>query len=145
MNEWLIVDANVIVKAFVEEIGSEQAGRLWFSDTMLAAPAHALGEVGEVIRKKRRLNQVSQEQWQEIALTLPGAVLPIALDDIFVTAMEIAFELSQSFYDCLYLAAAERWDCPFITADDRLLKATAKTRWEPVARSLAEFGPIRAG
>jgi predicted nucleic acid-binding protein len=42
MNDWLIVDASVIIKAFVEEPGSDLAGLIWQSDAILAAPAHAL-------------------------------------------------------------------------------------------------------
>jgi predicted nucleic acid-binding protein len=143
MNDWLIVDANVIVKGFVTEDGSEQ-GMVWSSEAMLAAPAHALGEFGEVIRRKRMLNQITEEQWREIALNLPGAILPIALDDIFERAMEIMLKLAQSFYDCLYLAAAERWGCSLITADERLVSAAANTEWEPSIRSLADFGSIAA-
>lgn len=136
MAEWLIVDASVIVKAFIAEDGSENANRIWYSERMLAAPAHALGEVGEVIRRKLKAGEVTEEQWHAISHALPGSILPIALDEIFLSAMDIALELSQSFYDCLYLAAAFRWSCPFVTADERLMKAAAGSRWGPTILSL---------
>lgn len=139
MDDWVIVDANVIVKAFVEEPASALAGRLWASDTLLGAPAHALAEVGEVIRRKRTAGQVTDQQLLEISLALPGAINAIGLDDLFNAAMEIALEVSQSFYDCLYLAAADRWDCPFITADDKFRNSVARTRWQQRVNALSEL------
>lgn len=144
MSEWLIVDANVIVKAFVAEAESEAAGRLWSSDVLLAAPAHALAEVGEVLRRKQMQKQISPDQWREASLVLPGSILSIGLAEIFELAMTASLELAQSFYDALYLAAADRWDCLFVTADKRLLIAVEDTRWQARVQGLLAYDAVRA-
>ncbi|MGO8842841.1 MAG: type II toxin-antitoxin system VapC family toxin [Methyloceanibacter sp.] len=37
-------------------------------------------------------------------------------------ATRIAIELDHPAYDCIYLALAAERDCPFVTADERLLR-----------------------
>jgi predicted nucleic acid-binding protein len=41
------------------------------------------------------------------------------------TAFAIASAAGHSVYDCLYLALAEREDCPLVTADRRFYRAFA--------------------
>ena len=145
MNDWLIVDASVIIKAFVEEPGSDLAGLIWQSDAILAAPAHALAEVGEALRRKRKRNEIREEQWREISLVVPGSFISIGLDDLFEPAMRITTELSQSFYDSLYLAAAERWECALVTADESLVRAAVGSVWQARILTLQDYANVRAG
>lgn len=136
MNEWLVVDASVILKAFVEEPGSDKASLIWSADVFLAAPGHALAEVGEALRRKQARGEVSAEQLQAACLAIPGSILSIGVDAIFEPAMRIAAEIPAGFYDCLYLAAADRLDCPLVTADLKLLSAMSGTRWRGRALTL---------
>ena len=139
MSDWLVIDANVIVKAFVAEPDSQAAELVWASDFILAAPAHALAEVGEVLRRKRSRGEIAEQQQREIARFLPGSFTAIGLDRLFEPAMEISSEVSQSFYDCLYLAAAESWDCLMVTADERFVDAVAKTSLRARVHFLHDF------
>jgi predicted nucleic acid-binding protein len=143
MNEWVVVDASVIVKAFVSEVGSEAAGRLWSSDILLVAPAHALAEVGEALRRKRAREEITGAQLQEAARALPGTVLPIGLAALFEAAMTVAMQLSLSFYDALYVAAAERWDCQLVTADERIISTTANSQWSGKILKLEDYGSAK--
>ena len=43
--------------------------------------------------------------------------------------MAVARTASVSVYDALYVAAAERWNVPLVTADARLAAAPATTPW----------------
>jgi predicted nucleic acid-binding protein len=130
MNDWLVVDASVVIKAFVSEDGSEAAAAIWSSEANLAAPAHALAEVGEALRRKLARGEISDLQMSEACLALPGSFVSISLDSLFGPAMEISRSLSVGFYDALYIAAAERHDCRLATADLRLLGATKGSVWE---------------
>jgi predicted nucleic acid-binding protein len=129
MNEWLVVDASVILKAFVQEEGSDHAGLIWSSETFLAAPAHALAEVGEALRRKWARGEVTEAQIAEACLAVPGSILSIAVDMLFEPAMAIARAIPVGFYDCLYLAAADRLDCRLVTADRKFLSAAVGTEW----------------
>ena len=71
MNEWLVVDASVIIKAFVSEESSGSASSIWSSDAILAVPSHALAEVGEALRRKRAKNEITELQLAEVCLVLP--------------------------------------------------------------------------
>lgn len=43
--------------------------------------------------------------------------------DVYDRAMQLSSVIRIGFYDCLYVALAERAGCPVVTADDRLVKA----------------------
>jgi predicted nucleic acid-binding protein len=145
MNDWLVVDASVIIKAFVAEEGSAQAALIWSSESFLAVPAHALAEVGEALRKKRARGEITEEQLSEICLAMPGSFLAIGLDDLFAAAMEIARQVPIGFYDCLYLASAERLDCLLVTADAKLVSAAAGSIWQPRILPLSVYEAESAG
>jgi predicted nucleic acid-binding protein len=40
-------------------------------------------------------------------------------------ALDLSSQFQQSAYDCLYVALAEREQCPLVTADDKLVKKLA--------------------
>jgi predicted nucleic acid-binding protein len=126
MNEWLVLDASVIAKAFVAEPDSQLLNAILASDPVLAAPAHALAEVGEVLRRKRALGQMTAEQLDRACDALPAFVMSVELGELFAPAMEMAQEIAVSFYDCLYVAAADQLDCRVVTADRKLVTALQK-------------------
>lgn len=131
-----VVDANIVVKWYVDEIGSEQARLVFEAEGLLVAPGHILGEVGEVLLGYSRRDQLSPAQLDIIKVALPGTLLLVSLDELFEPAIEIAQALRISFYDALYVAAAERWDTVLVTADQRLVKAASSSRWETKTMSL---------
>ena len=53
-------------------------------------------------------------------LTTPPALH--AIDALFYRAVEISSKTRSGFYDCLYVALAEREGCGLVTADDKLIK-----------------------
>ena len=59
--------------------------------------------------------------------------------------MRITTELSQSFYDSLYLAAAERWECALVTADQSLVRAAVGSVWQARVLTLQDYANVRAG
>src|SRR5438874_80110 len=46
---------------------------------------------------------------------------------LFYRAMDISSQTRSGFYDCLYVAMAERESCELVTADDKLIRAVQPT------------------
>jgi predicted nucleic acid-binding protein len=135
----LVIDASVIVKAFVEEEGSAEASEVFFSENVLAAPAHALAEVGEVLCRKLKAGDLAAGQLSEILAALPGAVPTVQLDEILEQAVLTAEATGTSVYDCLYLVTAMRNACSFVTADQRLVRKLAGTTFGKSVTDLRTF------
>jgi predicted nucleic acid-binding protein len=124
-----IVDANVIVKLFVDEPQSTLARELFSSSWTLWAPAHFLGEVGEVLLRRYRLGEVGDTQLGLALLALPRSVIAIPLGELVEQAFEIAITASASFYDALYVAATLVRDAFLITTDAKLRAAPSGSPW----------------
>jgi predicted nucleic acid-binding protein len=124
-----VVDANVIVKLFVEERQSGLARELFSSSWTLWAPAHFLGEVGEVLLRRYRLGEIGDAQLDLALLALPRAVIPIPLGELMEHAFEIAIAASTCFYDALYVAAASARDAFLITADAKMRASLTGSPW----------------
>lgn len=125
----IVVDASVAVKWFVAEADSDTALTLFRSGAVLLSPDHALGEIGEVLVRHCRRGGMTVDEVRSAndAITERLALRsPLPLIDLATT---IALDASVSFYDALYVAAAERWHVPLVTADARLVNSVAATPW----------------
>lgn len=125
----IVVDASVAVKWFVTETDSDTALTLFRSGFVLMCPDHALGEIGEVLVRSYRRGRLPQDDVRIANDAIAERVAfrsPLPLIDLATT---IALEASTSFYDALYVAAAECWHIPLVTADARLVASVAKTPW----------------
>ncbi len=135
----IVVDANVIVKWYIAEPGWQLARSVVEYEGLLIAPGHALGEVGHVLVQRHRDRQFTKEQLDLARVAIPGSLLLIPLDELFDLAMEIAERTGETFYDSLYIAAAERWDTFVVTADTRLVRKLQGSQWEDRAASLENW------
>ena len=139
----IVVDASVAVKWFVAEADSDTALTLFRSGAVLVSPEYPLGEIGEVlVRHCRRCGMTAVEvRSSNDAITERLALRsPLRLIDLATT---IALEASVSFYDALYVAAAESWHVPLVTADARLLNSVATTPWRPRVVFLRDWRDTR--
>ena len=117
----LVVDASIAVKWVVEEEGTAQALRL-LKRSRLIAPELLLAECANILWKKVRRDELSNEEALLAARLLQSADLELASTrSLMEPATRIAIELDHPAYDCVYLALAAERDCPFVTADERLL------------------------
>lgn len=124
-----VVDASVAVRWLVEMPGHEQARSLLTWQHHLIAPDLLVAEVGNVLAKLVRGKALSRKEGREALddfFRAPVRLLPGA--DVAARAMDLAMECGQGFYDCLYLALAERERGAFVTADQRFVNAMAATR-----------------
>lgn len=127
-----VVDASVVVKWFVPEIHAEGAKRLLDPANELLAPDLLWSELGNAVWKKLRRGQLQHRHARSILEDFRHYPIRIApAEPLAETALEIAADLGRSFYDCLYLALAERSDCSLVTADRKFydaIRASAPAR-----------------
>lgn len=143
-NNYVVVDASLILKLVLPEPYSATAQTLWMawiaSDTEICAPCHLEFETVSVIRNRVHRNLLTAEQ---------GAAAYHALMALEVTLMhpgtlhEGAWAFAETYhrptaYDAYYLALADELDCEFWTADDRLVRAAVNL---PRIHSLSSHAP----
>jgi predicted nucleic acid-binding protein len=132
----LVIDANVVVKWFVDEDGSDEARALLTPDEPLIAPAHILGEVGEALLRSYRRGVTPRDQLDAAQIILVGAFQIISLDEILSRSIAISLSAGLSVYDSFYVAAAELHGTQLVTDDRVLLRKLAGTEWANLARPL---------
>jgi predicted nucleic acid-binding protein len=115
----VIIDSNIVVKWFVAEDDSDAAlalrleGELFAPDIMLIEYRNALLNK---VRRQAILPDEAQRAEREIhgvGITIVPSV-PLLSD-----AFQLALDLREPIYDCIYLAAAISSDQIFVTADER--------------------------
>lgn len=133
-----VVDASVVVKWVVDEVGSEEAAALRGDE--LQAPDWIQVECANVLwAKSRRKELTSNEAVERIALLLEAPVVLVPSPELLDQAFALALELAHPVYDCLYLALALERRCPLVTADERFVTAVrASGLYDAEIRSLYE-------
>jgi predicted nucleic acid-binding protein len=125
----MIVDASVVVKWFVSEIGWEDALALARAELAVSAPDYLFVETGRGLLRHHRNGTLSLERVKAAFAGVRTLVTLLPLDDLIEPAFEIATSSSVTIYDALYVAAAVDLDCALVTADRRLVAGLAGTRW----------------
>jgi predicted nucleic acid-binding protein len=119
-----VVDASVAMKWLMPEEYSESAARLLAEGLELWAPDLIWPELGNILWKKWRREEVPEEEVPVLLQVMQGFPLNIRPSDGLADgAWDIAREFRRSFYDSLYLALAIDRGCPLVTADRRLYNA----------------------
>jgi predicted nucleic acid-binding protein len=128
----LVIDASVLVKAFIPENGSEEGGTLLAraekADIVLVAPELIYPETANILWKKVRRNELTPEEAREIAETLLAVpIRAVAAGPTFLLALDIALACGVTAYDAQHVALAEALDCQLITADHKLVSTLEGT------------------
>ncbi len=134
-----VIDASVACKWYLDETDSDKARKLVEGDGLLIAPDLVLAEVGNVLWKRRLRGEITQRQAEDAVWHLPAVLFLIAATDLLARALEIAVSLQHPIYDCFYVAAAERWNAPLVTDDQRLFAALRGGKIKVDGRQLAEL------
>ncbi|WP_099907728.1 type II toxin-antitoxin system VapC family toxin [Streptomyces sp. TLI_171] len=120
----IVVDASAVV-LFLSDQGprGDAARAALAADPEWAAPEHVVIEVMQSLRGLYLAKQLTAEQVAELARRLPGLTIrkvPVAplLDRIW----ELKDNLTPD--DAAYVAVAEQFGAPLITADLRLMRAS---------------------
>lgn len=127
-----VVDASVAIKWFIPEIHSEVSLHINRLQTRLHVPAFIQLEVGSVLAKKIRRDELTRAEGEVILKEFRLLPLQYHSDEqLFRGAYELALVTQQSLYDCLYLALAETIEGAVITADRKFYMALSDGPYGP--------------
>ena len=118
----IVLDASVAAKAYLEEVGSDEASAVLTGNERLLAPELIRLEVCAALCRRVRKGElgveearVRSEHWLG---RLQKGLFSLTPDrDLLSEAIELSTSLKHALPDCLYLAVARRFDAPLITAD----------------------------
>jgi predicted nucleic acid-binding protein len=127
-----VIDANTVVKWFVQENLSREALRVAAAGAELLAPELILAEIGNAFLKKIRQRELSQEGALVALEAARRSLILRSSEPLSSPAFEIATTYQRSFYDALYVALALEENCRLITADVRLVNAVRNRLGETV-------------
>ena len=119
----VVVDASAAIKWFVNEGGPSvrAARRLLLAGNDLIAPSLLLSEVQNVMWKKLRAGQVTEEQGRLVAASMRSFFVHVEPDERLVeAAWALAVAHDHQVYDCLYVALAERTGAHLATLDKKM-------------------------
>ena len=144
-NSPLVVDASVGLKWVVDEVGSDEAFALLLGRRLIV-PALFWVEAANALASKVRRGDLDRSDASDAWLDLeeaPVETVPIT-KELVRASLEVAHDLRQPIYDCLYLALAISSEATLVTADARLLTRVV-TRPALARRVRALIPPVAVG
>ena len=123
-----VLDASVAVKWYVPEIDDDAAKKLLAAEHDLHVPDLFFPEFGNILWKKVQRGEIDDDEAREIAAEIK--TVPLFTHRSFpnlVAALELALAHKRTVYDAYYVALSVDLDCPFITADEKLVNALQPT------------------
>ena len=127
----IVVDANVAVKWYLPEAGSDSALELMDGTSPLFAPELIRLEVLAAITRRVRTGEASAEvtmtrcnNW--LRHLRAGAVTVLPEHEILDDAVSLSLQIPHTLQDCLYLAVANKLDASLITADKPFLERASR-------------------
>ena len=121
-----VLDASVVTKWFLDEVGSKAARALQGAHLEMAAPQFLFLELANVLWKQVRKGALDVAAGSKILSTLEEAPIQWQEDALlFHDAFLLAADTGRTAYDCLYLALARRKGSPLITADRKFFDAVS--------------------
>jgi predicted nucleic acid-binding protein len=114
-----VVDASVATKWFVDEDDSQAARVLVYSGSILLAPDIVISEVASALTSKVRTGEFPRDGLDAALEEMVRVLLFTPSRELALAGQSLSLEFGTSFYDCLYLALAQRQASLLVTADVR--------------------------
>ncbi|MCX7044225.1 MAG: type II toxin-antitoxin system VapC family toxin [Candidatus Sumerlaeota bacterium] len=126
--EKLVVDSSIAIKWFVSEPNTAEARRILESyqkgAIRLLAPDLIYSEVGNIVWKKWRIQQLSETDALDIITEFSRLGLETTPSSLLLrNAYYWATNCQRTVYDSMYVALSAQEQCPFVTADEKLYNA----------------------
>ena len=121
-----VVDASVLVAALVDSGREGRWAEATLAEGSLTGPELALAEASNILRRLERAGQISRIE----AASAHGDLLRLDLELFpFAPFAERVWALRGNLtsYDAWYVALAEALDCPLVTLDRKLSRASGPT------------------
>ncbi|HEY2658546.1 MAG TPA: type II toxin-antitoxin system VapC family toxin [Caulobacteraceae bacterium] len=123
-----VIDASVALKWVIPETGSAEALMFRWAKQLLA-PDLIMAECGNAIWKKARRGEFTPDDAHLGVRLLEQSDIELRpMRSLLAPAMRFATGHDHPAYDCFYLALAEAEECPFVTADESLVRKVATSR-----------------
>lgn len=124
----IVVDSSVAIKWFVVEPYSDESRTILngykSGEINLLAPDLMSAEVGNIVWKKHRLQNLDVEDAQAIIDTFKTIGFIFTPNTALLSeAYKLAVTHDRTVYDMMYVALSEQENCQFITADERMVNA----------------------
>jgi len=143
-----VVDANVALKLFFDQPGSDRADAIFTHLTTddrsrFYVPEFFYAECASAFANYVRLANYSAEQAREDMEALVALSLHVvSTADLSSEALNIALVHHISGYDAFYVALSQRVNAPLITADEKLVRAFANKPYYVQSLSTFEIPPF---
>jgi predicted nucleic acid-binding protein len=119
-----VVDASVAMKWYVTENDSAKAVDLLTAPIQRHAPDLLHIETANILWKKVRRQEIGVQAALSTIAAIQVAPMTIHPSAAYVDlALQLACRTDRTAYDCLYVVLAIALNCPFVTADDKLVNA----------------------
>ena len=122
----VIVDANIAVKRFVQQQGTDAARRVQAYRGPLIAPAMLISETTNGLWRHVAIGEISAANAQA---AVTGLAWWFHEHSLAAPALTLAVELNYPCYDCFYLALALSRSAPLVTADKRFINRLTPTQY----------------
>lgn len=128
MMDTVVVDSSVAIKWFVVEPYSVEAHYIleeYQAGTLtLLAPDLLYAEVGNIVWKKHRSQNLATEDAEEVLAAFRLVTFMVtSCAALLEEAYRLAMTHQRTVYDAMYLALSLRENCRWVTADERIVNA----------------------
>jgi predicted nucleic acid-binding protein len=136
----LVVDANVAIKWFVQQHGTDDARRVQAYRGALVGPAMLVAETCNGLWRHVVRGDIAADLAKTAVIGLSRWFDELVEDQLLAAAaLDLAVDLNYSVYDCPYLALARARAAPLVTADQRLINRLATTAYKSHVIHLSDW------
>lgn len=134
-----VVDANLVIKWYVEEPDASAARALFWETEEFAVPDLLFLEIASILSKKVRNRELTREEARRISELIVDGPFDIYNDrELTGEALRISLEHQITPYDACYVALAMKLKTDCATADRKLFRKLQNTALRDYVTLLAE-------